>query len=212
MINYSLIELKDIFITQGLESLIGKEFAISKKSYSKESVQLIINYILNYIKTENKQIKNLETFGCGSWMIQFVFNGIYIELHELKSVTDNINQYDFDLTITIEFLKQQNKLSVANNIEIDIPQIGQKIAISKEIYDGSEVNGVRYSSPEHMSGWYLTSNSYNGDIKSLLVEHLYHILKVRPDLAKFLALPIGYRFYKDSETENFWIDEGVMRE
>lgn len=207
MVQYSLIELEKIFVTQGLSKLIGKEFSINKKSLSKKDAEVIINHIINYIESENKQIKNLETFGCGSWMIRFVFNNIYIELHELKDVIDNDNKYDFDLTKTITFFKEQKQLCNINNVEPNIPKIGQKIAISKEIYEGSEVNGVRYNAPDHMTGWYLTSNSYNGDVKSLIIDHLYHLLKERPDLAKFLALPVGYRFYKDNEGEEIWIDE-----
>jgi hypothetical protein len=210
MTTYSLLELEKQFITQGINDLIGKEFSINKKSLSIEDVKIIIDYILNYIESEKKQIKNLETFGCGSWMIQFVFNGIYIELHELKDVIDGNNQYKFDLSKTITFFKQQANLCIEHKVKPFIPKIGQKIAVSKEIYDGSEANGVRYNAPEHMTGWYLTSNSYNGDIKSLMVDHLYHLLQERPDLAKFLALPVGYRFYKDSNEEKIWIDETVI--
>lgn len=209
MEKYTLIELENIIVTQGLSTSIGKEFSINKNSYQLNDIKLLINFILDYLENEDKTIKDLETFGYGSWIFQFVFNGMYIELHELKTVENGINVYEFDLSNTINIFKEQTAFCLSKNATSDIPKLAQKIAISKEIYEGSEVNGVRYESPSHMSGWYLTSNSYNGDVKSLLVEHLYHILKERPDLAKFLALPAGYRFFKDKEGEDAWFDEQV---
>ncbi len=203
---YSLIELNEVFITQGLTHIVGREFSIRKKNYPKEDIKLLVDYIVGYIEEEKKQIRNLETFGCGSWMIQFVFDPVYIQLYELKNVENGKNIYEFDLTITINLFRSQVDLCEKYNVPPTIPAIGQKIAISKEIYEGYEVNGVRYNAPVHMTGWYLTSNSYNGDIASLVVDHLYHILKERPELAKFLALPVGYRFYKDRETEEVWYD------
>ena len=58
-----------------------------------------------------------------------------------------------------------------------------------------------------MTGWYLTSNSYNGDINTLIVEPIYYLLKERPELAKMLALPSGYRFYLDQLGEDIWLDD-----
>ncbi|MBF7074579.1 hypothetical protein ISG33_14330 [Glaciecola sp. MH2013] len=42
------------------------------------------------------------------------------------------------------------------------------VVISDGIYENNgPVEGVRYPSPEHMSGWWLTTELYNGDIKTL---------------------------------------------
>lgn len=84
MPNYSLVELEDLLITQGVCDLIGKEFAVKKGNYPKKNIISLVDYILNYLETENKIIKDSETFGYGCWIIQFVYNGMYIELHELK--------------------------------------------------------------------------------------------------------------------------------
>lgn len=211
MINYSLIELKELIITQGIKDSLGKEFCINKGDYSQQDIELIINYIISYIETENVKIKDGETIGLGSWMVKFIFNNLYIELHELKEVINSNNKYVFSLNNTIRIFKNQLMFCKEYNLKADIPKIGQKITVSKEIYEGSEVNGVRYESPSHMSGWYLTSNEYNGDIKTLVVDHLYHILNERPDLVKFLALPVGYRFYKEKQTEMVWLDETIKR-
>lgn len=210
MINYSLLVLEKVIVTQGLNDSLGKEFCINKGDYQTEHIELIINYLINYIETENNDLKDGETIGLGCWLVQFIHNGNYIELHELKDVINGNNKYEFSLDYTIEFIKSQLMICDEYNVKPNIPKIGQKITLSKEIYEGSEVNGVRYESPSHMTGWYLTSNTYKGDIKTLVVDHLYHILKERPDLVKFLALPAGYRFYKNDKDEEVWIDKEVL--
>ncbi len=210
MKNYSIIELEQILVTNGIDQFIDKEISVNKGDYSINDVKLVIDHILDYIVTEKRELKHLETFGCGSWMIQFVVNGTYIELHELKSIHNNKNVYEFDLSNSIMFLKRQLELCTTHNVTPIIPLIGQKIAVSKEILEGSEINGVRYEAPSHMSGWYLTSNDYNGDVNTLSVIHLYHLLQKRPEIAGFLSLPYGYRFFLDNQGEEVWYDKEVV--
>lgn len=210
MNNYSLIELGKLHVTHGLKNLVGKEISVYSTRYKKEDLKIAINYLVDYLKFENKTINHLETFGCGSWMIQFVENETYVELHELKKVENGINIYEFTIDTTIYYLKSQLELCSSLKVTPSIPRLGNMIAISKEIYEGSEINAVRYDSPDHMSGWYLTSNDFNGDIKTLSVDHLYHLLKARPEIAKFLALPSGYRFFKDELGEDIWYDKDIV--
>ncbi len=209
MKNYSIIKLDRLFVTKGINSKLNKEFSIRSKKYGINDISLIIDHILDYLIASGKIIKNFETFGCGSWLLQFVENDNYFEIHELKKIENEENIYEFNLDTTIDFFKSQLELCSSLNISPSIPNIGQKVAISREIYEGSEVNGVRYDSPDHMSGWYLTSNSYNGDIKTLSIDYLFFVLKSRPELARFLALPSGYRFFKDEIGDDVWYDEDI---
>lgn len=87
------------------------------------------------------------------------------------------------------------------------PEPDQLVVISDGVYEGDVVEGVRYPSPILMSGWWLTTDRYDGDIKSLKTVHVRHICELRPDLSKFLGLPFGYRFFSgDGQT---WFDEKV---
>ncbi|RXF06059.1 hypothetical protein [Pseudoalteromonas sp. PS5] len=89
----------------------------------------------------------------------------------------------------------------------------QLVTISKGIYEGiTPVEGVRYPSPEHMSGWWLTTDEYNGNIDSLVTVHFQHIIEKRPELALYMALPFGYRFNLGGETEHVWFDQEVANE
>ena len=91
------------------------------------------------------------------------------------------------------------------------PAQDQLCAVSVGVYDGDAVQGVRYVAPEHMSGWYLTTDRYNGDHRSLVVEHVSHVAQRRPDIAPFLALPPGFRFDVTPVSAEAWYDEDVAR-
>ncbi len=85
----------------------------------------------------------------------------------------------------------------------------QLCAVSDGVYEGDAVQGVRYSAPEHMSGWYITTARYNGDHLSLRVEHVAHVVEARPDIAPLLALPPGYRFDIAHASVRAWRDPAV---
>ena len=89
----------------------------------------------------------------------------------------------------------------------------QLVVISEGIYEGVvPVEGIRYPSPDHMSGWWLTTDQYNGNADTLKTVHFHHIVEHRPELAVYMALPFGYRFYLGGPEENVWFDEAVAKE
>lgn len=88
----------------------------------------------------------------------------------------------------------------------------QLVVISDGVYEGEPVEGVRYQSPDHMSGWWVTTDKYNGDTDSLKTVHFSHIKEKRPDIAIYMALPFGYRFILGSSEDMVWFDEVVAEE
>jgi hypothetical protein len=86
-----------------------------------------------------------------------------------------------------------------------LPKPDQLVVISDGVFEGDIVEGVRYPSPQHMSGRWLTTDRYNGDIKSLRTVHFHHVTESRPDLMGFLKLPFGYRFFSGDA----WFDQKV---
>jgi hypothetical protein len=85
-------------------------------------------------------------------------------------------------------------------------------AVSDGVFEGDAAQGVRYSAPEHMSGWYITTARYNGDHRTLRVEHVAHLAERRPDIAPLLALPPGYRFDVAGPELSVWHDPTVAVE
>ncbi len=92
-------------------------------------------------------------------------------------------------------------------LDEQLPKCHQMVVISDGVYEGDAVEGVRYPSPQHMSGWWLTTDRYNGDVGSLRTVHFHHIAEHRLDLLEFLKLPIGYRFFSTSGAT--WFDHKV---
>lgn len=90
--------------------------------------------------------------------------------------------------------------------------LNQMVVISQGVYEGMPVEGVRYPSPNHMSGWWLTTDDYDGDANSLKTVHYCHIQKARPDIAIYMALPFGYRFQIGGSDESVWFDQTVANE
>lgn len=62
----------------------------------------------------------------------------------------------------------------------------------------------------HVGGLPLTSTT--GNIKSLNNQHTYHVTAARPELAKFMALPPGFRFRVLAEEDDVWFDPKVAAE
>lgn len=91
--------------------------------------------------------------------------------------------------------------------------LDQLVVISEGVYEGDKpIEGVRYPSPEHMSGWWLTTDKYDGNTNSLKTVHYTHIIEERPEVAIYLALPSGYRFQLGGDDERVWFDEDVATE
>jgi hypothetical protein len=108
---------------------------------------------------------------------------------------------------------EQKKCCEHFNTEFSPVEDTQLVAISKGIYEGVvPVEGVRYPSPKHMTGWWLTTDEYDGNIDSIKTVHFSHIVEKRPELAIYMGLPNGHRFLLGGEEENVWFDEEVANE
>lgn len=103
-----------------------------------------------------------------------------------------------EIATALERRAEQYALCAKLGVECSVPLHDQLMVISDGVFEGDAVEGVRYPSPEHMSGWWITTDRYNGDTQTLKTVHAHHVAEHRPDLVKFLALPFGYRFHEAS--------------
>ena len=113
-------------------------------------------------------------------------------------------------SLTLRYWKDQHVICKAYEADFQPPRPDKLTVISKGVLEGLPVQGVRYPSPDHMSGWWITTAQYEGNIDTLTHEHTYHITAARPDLAKYLALPPGFRFDLSS-FEDVWLDEKIAK-
>jgi hypothetical protein len=70
------------------------------------------------------------------------------------------------------------------------------VAITAGVVEGEPLEGVRYRPEARLSGWFLFAASYSGDSDpdDFMLVHAHHLFEERPEIATFLALPVGWRF------------------
>ena len=108
---------------------------------------------------------------------------------------------------TLRLWAEQHAVCEKVGVDYAAPTFDQMIVVSDGVLEGDPAEGVRYPSPEHMSGWWLTTDRLDGEEKNLKTVHIQHVSVNRPDLVKFLALPFGYRFH--GPTNDVWLDEKI---
>jgi hypothetical protein len=166
-----------------------------------------LNYVSNYVLTSGKQIRPGETMAYGYWLVQFrgADEGVLATWEYAPDAFDFVEGID----LTLRYWRDQHTTCKLHGTEFMPPRPDKLTVISDGVLEGLPVQGIRYPSPDHMSGWWITTDLYNGDIRTLKHEHTYHVTAARPDLAKYLALPDGFRFDL-SATEDVWLDEKVL--
>jgi hypothetical protein len=116
------------------------------------------------------------------------------------------------VTLAVTYWRDQHRTCERLRTEFQPPHPDRLVVISAGVLEGDrDVQGIRYPSPEHMSGWWLTTSRFDGNTKSLETTHAYHVTAARPDLAHLIALPYGFRFDL-SQAEDVWFDEKVATE
>jgi hypothetical protein len=171
-----------------------------------EEAEGFLNYVSHYVTTSGKRISPGETMAYGYWLVKFQSaNDNTLEAWEYKAdATDFVKGAD----LTLRYWRDQHIVCKLHGAEFRPPRPDKLTVVSAGVLEGAPVEGVRYPSPDHMSGWWITTDQYNGDIKTLQHQHTYHVTAARPELAKYLALPDGFRFDL-SGTEAVWLDEKV---
>lgn len=159
-------------------------------------LKLFIDYILD----DNRLILDGETSAYGLWVVKFITNGTILEVYEFDS---NMENWIIGAETAITLIEEQREVCRGVNVQSDMPKIMQKIAFNTEVLSNKDVKGRRYHEPSHMSGWYIITDEFNGDIKTLNVWPLIDFVKHRKDLVKFLALPEGMSF--ETEGENNYV-------
>jgi hypothetical protein len=164
-----------------------------------------LRFVVDYIENERARIKGGETLAYGYWLTKFelVDDGM---LHAFEYKHD-ATEFVPGVTERLSYWRDLHELCARFNATFSPSRPDKMVAISDGVMEGDPVEGVRYPSPEHMSGWWLTTDRSNGDIKTIKTTHLYHVTAKRPELARFMALPHGFRF----RGEEVWYDEKVAK-
>jgi len=165
-----------------------------------------LRYVFDHATKCGARVLPRETMRYGYWITKFEHVGD--DVLETWEYNSTATEFISGASLTLRFWKDQHALCNRFGADFEPPALDQLSVVSQGVFEGLPVQGVRYSSPDHMSGWWITTDQYDGNINSLKHEHTYHVTAVRPDLAKYLALPPGFRF-DTSQGEDVWSDEQV---
>lgn len=199
---------QDSVFTIGLKQVLGFEIIIYRQVAVISEYIKLLRYLVDFIKSNSVVVKDGETIAYFSWLLKFTKNRDSYEIWEAKQDGSGFQK---GCEMAIQTFVEQCNVCRKYNASPVFPSFGQKIVLSKGVYDGEKVEAVRYPSPSHMSGWWLTTDLFDGNISSLQTDHFYHLAFNRPDILKYLALPFGYRFCQ-SETTEIWFDISVSNE
>lgn len=194
--------------TKGLVNRSHSELRVSLQTPElAEEGEAFLDFVTEYLAQSNIGIKPGETLAYGYWLVKFEMgdDGMLEVFEYSADATSFIKGAELALT----YWRDQHAICDQICTNFDPPRPDRKVAISVGVYEGDPVEGVRYPSPDHMSGWWLTTDRYDGNVASLKVVHLYHVTAARPDLARYLALPFGFRFRtsKTKQATDIWFDE-----
>lgn len=86
------------------------------------------------------------------------------------------------------------------------------VAVTQAAIDGEIVEGVRYRGTIRFSGWFLAApdDPPTLDPDMVLSIHAIHLFEERSEVARFLALPPGWRF-TTRDHGIAWFDPEVAR-
>jgi hypothetical protein len=162
-----------------------------------------LRFTVRYLSEEQTRILDGQTLNYGYWLVKFKSDGMGTLW--VWEYNQDGSEFVPGGAFALRCWKEQHSACANLRASFVPPNPGQLTAVSPGVLEGDSLEGVRYPSPSHMSGWWLLGSNYNGDVGTVKTVHTHHVTKARPDLIKYLALPFGTRF--DLRTgEKVWFD------
>lgn len=204
-----IIRSGTLLITDGLSTRGHVELSADTcaPALIEEGVEFL-RTISRHILERGTRIESGQTISYGYWTTKFIAteNG-KLDAWEYNS---KATEYVHGVALTLTYWRDQHGICRRYDAGFHPPKPESLVAISEGVFQGDPVQGVRYPSPPHMSGWWITTDRYDGNITSIRTEHLYHLTAARPELARYLALPFGFRFDL-ANAEDVWFEDDVAR-
>ncbi|MDR6923734.1 hypothetical protein [Chryseobacterium sp. 2987] len=213
MITYKGIQINvvdNLYIeTKELVSYISKEIRVAIGNNQSEDYIEVIKYIVDYIVDSKPVVSENQNIGYYSWLLQFRLGEN--ECYDLYEANLDGSGFNKGCDVAIEVVRQQCEMCGQLNLIPRFPTFNQLIVISDGVYEGKDIEGIRYGDlPQNQCGWYLITDDYNDDIKTLKLVHFYHVAFSRPDILKYLAIPFGYRFLMQEDNIVISKDDDVI--
>ena len=196
-----------VLTTEGLSALGAHEIGIAEPRIDwRNDAQELLSAIANYVMSSGRVILAEETMNYGFWLIKFRTSpNAALAVHEYN---ENGTEFVPGAKLAMEFWRDQHYVCKSVNAEFAPPRPDELVAISQDLPQVHDVEGVRYELGPSRSGWIITSRGFDGPVQSLRQEHLLHLVDWRRDLIRYLALPVGFRFASNGES-HVWFDQKV---
>jgi hypothetical protein len=193
--------------TRGLGHLVQKELRVNVASPDLLSeAESFLRHIVQYLES-GATLKHGETVSYGYWLTKFIERDDFLDAWEY---TADATEFVPGATLAVTYWRDQHRTCAHWGASFEPPRPDRLIVVSSGVIEGDkDVQGVRYRSPEHMTGWWLTTGRFDGNVGSLKTVHAYHVTAARPDLAHLVALPHGYRFDL-TYREDVWFDPSAL--
>lgn len=193
--NWKIEKAGDVLRTVGVADLGAHDVQLQLPAPGlEEAARRLLEVLAEYQCDEGRTLRDGETIQHGYWMLKAKLIGRGIV--ELWEMTPDAEGFRPGVADTLRYWVDQRAICESVMSVFAPPRPDQLISISNGVLDRPDllVEGVRYPAPSHASGWYLTTDLYTGHISGMRNEHLYHLSEKRPEIAKYLALPPGWRF------------------
>lgn len=178
--------------TTGLQKEGYADLSLDLKDASlKSQAKHLLSMTARYMREQSVVIKPDETMSYGCWLVQFRSGAMGLDIWECD---DEWTDFTPGAERALRLWHDQAEVCKAMRSSFLPPLASTKTAISAGVLEGEPLEGIRYPAPPHMSGWYLSTDQYDGNIRSMKVIHLYHAIASRPEIAKYLALAPGHYF------------------
>jgi hypothetical protein len=165
-----------------------------------------LRHVVSYLRESGRRILPGETFPYGYWLVRFEARDGRLEVWEYNPAA---TEFVRGACLTLTYWRDQHQICDQLQAAFVPPRPDRLTVVDNGVFEGLPIQAVRYPSPEHMSGWWITTDKYNGDVSTLRREHTYHVTSTRPDIAPYIALPYGFRFDLGESGAHAWLDERV---
>lgn len=190
--------------TDGLRNRLGAELRVASSAEDMEAGRALLQFLSDYVINQGAVIRAGETIEYGYGIVKCVSGDDgYLELWEYLPDNDD---YAPGAHRTMTIAREQREVCNAAGAPFTNVRLSHAAAVSPGVHEGDDLEGVRYSALDEIPGWYIFTDRYNGDVRQMKVEHLWHVTKSRPEIVPYLALPVGYRFRIASGQVHVWFD------
>ena len=196
-------------VTSGLTEFEQQELAVPfhDEELAGEASDFL-TMLVGYLEDSKRQIKPEETVEHGFWVVKFRPAGDVLEAWELG---DDGVEYVCGADRALRFWRDQARVCDEQGAAFCPPKGDSMVVVSDGVWEGRDLEAMRYPAPEHMSGWWLITDLYDGNVESVRTEHAYHLVEKRPELVQYLALPPGF-WLRTGADSGIWFDEKLLED